>query len=169
MNVKMQVIDLVHLYNKTDEYFWLNISECVNSTKVELNISDSNETFDENSIVKLCVQQKIGSSPYVPLFSVKLFWSLLYASMIASSAIGNSLVIWIILAHKKMRTVTNLFLLNLAIADMMMALFNANFNFIFMLNSHWPFGQTYCKINNSISNLTVFASVFTITAMSFDR
>ncbi|CAM6031629.1 unnamed protein product, partial [Sphagnum compactum] len=47
--------------------------------------------------------------------------------------------------------------------------FNAPFNFLFMLNSHWPFGQAYCVINNFIANLTIASSVFTITATSIDR
>ncbi|RWS27730.1 tachykinin-like peptides receptor 86C [Leptotrombidium deliense] len=89
--------------------------------------------------------------------------------MLFIAVVGNITVIWIVVGHKSMRSVTNFFLLNLTIADLMMATFNAIFNFVFMLHSHWPFGQIYCTINNFISNLTVASSVFTITAMSIDR
>lgn len=68
-----------------------------------------------------------------------------------------------------MRTVTNYFLVNLSVSDLMMALLNCIFNFIFMLNSHWPFGSFYCTVNNFVANVTVAASVFTLVAISIDR
>lgn len=71
--------------------------------------------------------------------------------------------------HRSMRTVTNYFLLNLSIADLLMSSLNCVFNFIFMLNSDWPFGSIYCTINNFVANVTVSTSVFTLVAISFDR
>ncbi|XP_063229068.1 tachykinin-like peptides receptor 86C [Bacillus rossius redtenbacheri] len=71
--------------------------------------------------------------------------------------------------HRRMRTVTNYFLVNLSAADLMMSLLNCVFNFIFMINSDWPFGATYCVLNNFISNATVAASAFTLVAISVDR
>ncbi|RWS25858.1 tachykinin-like peptides receptor 86C [Leptotrombidium deliense] len=172
------VIDLVNLYNTSDINFWYNVTQCVYSIESKLvrvdrqliaNESDYEVSETYESSLKHCLKERIGSSPYIPSASVQLFWGTLHGLMIAAASIGNSMVIWIILAHRRMRTVTNLFLLNLAIADLMMALFNASFNFVYMLNSHWPFGAFYCTVNNMLANLTVFASVFTITAMSIDR
>lgn len=68
-----------------------------------------------------------------------------------------------------MRTVTNFFLLNLSLADLLMATLNCVFNFIFMLNSDWPFGAVYCTINNFIANVSVGSSVFTLVAITLDR
>ena len=73
------------------------------------------------------------------------------------------------LAHRRMRTVTNYFLVNLSVADLMMSVLNCIFNFIFMLNSNWPFGGVYCTINNFVANVTVASSVFTLVVTSFDR
>lgn len=75
----------------------------------------------------------------------------------------------IILAHREMRTTTNYLLLNLSVADLLMSCLNCAFNFIYMLNSDWPFGTLYCSVNNFIGNATVTASVFTLVAISFDR
>lgn len=72
-------------------------------------------------------------------------------------------------AHREMRTITNYFLLNLSIADLMMSSLNCMFNFIYMLNSDWPFGRIYCSVNNFMGNVTVATSVFTLVAISFDR
>ncbi|PNF38361.1 hypothetical protein B7P43_G08972 [Cryptotermes secundus] len=71
--------------------------------------------------------------------------------------------------HRRMRTVTNYFLVNLSVSDLLMSLLNCIFNFIFMLNSDWPFGAIYCIVNNFVANVTVAASVFTLVAISIDR
>ena len=68
-----------------------------------------------------------------------------------------------------MRTVTNYFLLNLSVTDLLMSSINCIFNFIFMLNSDWPFGTIYCTISNFFANVSVASSVFTLVAITFDR
>ncbi|XP_053975397.1 tachykinin-like peptides receptor 99D isoform X2 [Hylaeus volcanicus] len=99
----------------------------------------------------------------------QMIWTLLFAGMIIVATGGNLIVIWIVLAHKRMRTVTNYFLVNLSIADALVSTLNVTFNYIYMLNSHWPFGTLYCKICQFIAVLTICASVFTLMAISIDR
>ncbi|KAI1292006.1 Tachykinin-like peptides receptor 86C [Halotydeus destructor] len=170
----MTTIDLVEYYNATIPHFWNNVTQCVQA-RVSLSAGDEpvNGTSlldsDGGQILQSCLKDMVGTTPYVSSVLIQLFWSLLFGAMVSVAVIGNAIVIWIILAHRRMRTVTNYFLLNLAIADLMMAAMNASFNYVFMLHSHWPFGATYCSVNNFIAHLTVFSSVFTITAMSVDR
>lgn len=40
----------------------------------------------------------------------QVIWSMLYTGMVIVATGGNLIVIWIVLAHKRMRTVTNYFL-----------------------------------------------------------
>ncbi|XP_037965375.2 tachykinin-like peptides receptor 86C isoform X2 [Plutella xylostella] len=96
-------------------------------------------------------------------------WLCLFAAMLVTAIGGNAIVIWIVIAHRRMRTVTNYFLVNLSLADLMMASLNCLFNFIYMLHSDWVFGAWYCQLSNFIANVTVAASVFTLTGISFDR
>lgn len=110
-----------------------------------------------------------SSRPFILSFWERVVWQLLFATLVTVSIWGNMIVMWIILAHREMRTVTNYFLFNLSVTDFLMATFNAIFNFIYMLDSHWPFGSVYCTVNNFISCVTVASSVFTMVAMSFER
>src|SRR5206468_3294787 len=89
---------------------------------------------------------------FVPSGTVQLTWSVIFGIMVFSAVCGNLMVIWIIVGHKKMRTITNLFLLNLAITDLMMTTFNVLFNFVYMLKSSWPFGHYYCIINSFVAS-----------------
>lgn len=99
----------------------------------------------------------------------QLLWMFLYAGMVVVATGGNLIVIWIVLAHKRMRTVTNYFLVNLSIADAMVSTLNVTFNFVYMLNSDWPFGTLYCKITQFVAVLSICASVFTLMAIALDR
>ncbi|XP_029831937.3 tachykinin-like peptides receptor 86C [Ixodes scapularis] len=100
---------------------------------------------------------------------VQLIYALLFGTMVSVATLGNVFVVWIVLAHRSMRTVTNYFLVNLSVADAMTATFNAIFNLVYMLESHWAFGDVYCVFSNFVANLTVASSALTIAAMSIDR
>ncbi|XP_015781284.1 tachykinin-like peptides receptor 99D [Tetranychus urticae] len=99
----------------------------------------------------------------------QVIWTLVFGGMILVATGGNTIVIWLVLAHKRMRTVTNYFIVNLSIADIMVSTLNVIFNFTCMLNGDWPFGTLYCKISNYIAIVSVSASVLTLMAISIDR
>ena len=154
--------------------------QCINEAIVSLNnMTDDCVTqimiSGNNSMFGLEMNATNNTSPYsqerpfIPRWWIQIFWSLVFGIMVSVAVVGNLVVIWIVLANRRMRTVTNYFLLNLTVADLFTASFNAIFNFVFMLNSHWPFGQIYCVINNFIANLSISISVFTISATSIDR
>ncbi|XP_060103368.1 neuromedin-K receptor [Heteronotia binoei] len=96
-------------------------------------------------------------------------WSLAYSAMVAVAVFGNLIVIWIILAHKRMRTVTNYFLVNLAFSDASVAAFNTLVNFTFALHGEWYFGEAYCRFQNFFPITAVFASIYSMTAIAVDR
>jgi tachykinin-like receptor len=114
------------------------------------------------------VTQEDHNQFILPLWR-QLLWSLLFAGMVVVATGGNLIVIWIVLANKRMRTVTNYFLVNLSVADAMVSTLNVTFNYTYMLNSHWPFGTLYCKISQFVAVLSICASVFTLMAISIDR
>ncbi|XP_041066158.1 substance-P receptor-like [Carcharodon carcharias] len=76
---------------------------------------------------------------------------------------------WIILAHKRMRTVTNYFLVNLAFAEVSMAAFNTVINFVYGIHNEWYFGLGYCRFHNFFPITAMFASIYSMTAIALDR
>ncbi|XP_062409878.1 tachykinin receptor 1b [Sardina pilchardus] len=96
-------------------------------------------------------------------------WAIAYCSIVIVSVVGNIVVIWIILAHKRMRTVTNYFLVNLAFAEASMAAFNTVINFVFSVHNDWYFGSGYCRFHNFFPIAAVFASIYSMTAIALDR
>ncbi|XP_013772923.1 tachykinin-like peptides receptor 99D [Limulus polyphemus] len=133
----------------------------------------ANWTFLENSTSENISDILMEDIPHENVFILpwwkQTLWSLVFGGMVLVATGGNLIVIWIVLAHKQMRTVTNYFLVNLSLADTMVSTLNVIFNFTYMLNTDWPFGWAYCKISNFIAIVSVSASVFTLMAISIDR
>lgn len=103
-----------------------------------------------------------------PVWRIVL-WAIAYSCIVIVSVVGNIVVIWIIMAHKRMRTVTNYFLLNLAFAEASMSAFNTVINFTYAVHNEWYFGLVYCRFHNFFPIAAVFASIYSMTAIALDR
>lgn len=92
----------------------------------------------------------------------------IYFVVCAVGLSGNALVIYVILRYAKMKTVTNIYILNLAVADV---LFMMSLPFIAMQLAlvHWPFGAALCRLVMTVDSLNQFTSIFCLMVMSIDR
>ncbi|XP_061556367.1 somatostatin receptor type 5-like [Phycodurus eques] len=105
-----------------------------------------------------------GSSPGVGGVLIPL----IYVIVCVIGLGGNTLVIHIVLHHSKMESVTNMYILNLAIAD---ELFMLGLPFLAVQNSlqAWPFGSFMCRLVMTVDSINQFTSIFCLTVMSVDR
>ncbi|XP_048871856.1 somatostatin receptor type 2 [Brienomyrus brachyistius] len=92
----------------------------------------------------------------------------LYFAVCTMGLCGNALVIYVILRYAKMKTVTNIYILNLAVADVLCML-SLPFIAIQLSLVHWPFGGALCRVVMTVDSLNQFTSIFCLTAMSIDR
>lgn len=67
-----------------------------------------------------------------------------------------------------MKTATNIYIFNLALADALV-LATLPFQGTDVFLGFWPFGNALCKAVISIDYYNMFTSVFTLTVMSMDR
>ncbi|XP_066545132.1 C-C chemokine receptor type 4 [Amia ocellicauda] len=92
---------------------------------------------------------------------------LFYYSIFMLSLFGNGLVLYIIFKFEKMNTVTNIFLLNLVISDLVFA---SSLPFWAVYHSsEWIFGRAICKIVGSVYFIGFYSSILFLTLMTFDR
>ena len=88
---------------------------------------------------------------------------------------GNSLVIYVIISEKKWRTVMNIMLLNLAIADLSFVIvcppFTAYRDLTYLLG--WKMSgipaMVICKLMNYLLNVTVYVTIYTLVLISIIR
>ncbi|XP_074546740.1 neuropeptide FF receptor 2-like [Halichoeres trimaculatus] len=106
---------------------------------------------------------------YLHKSSVAAVFTVSYLLIFAVCMVGNGMVCFIVLRSKNMRTVTNLFILNLAISDLLVGIFCMPTTLVDNIITGWPFGSVLCKLSGMVQGISVSASVFTLVAIAVDR
>ena len=83
--------------------------------------------------------------------------------------IGNVLVVLVIAKRRKMRTVTNYLILNLACADLTVLSSNIPIDLTTRFMKRWVFGKATCKIIKPLQTMGTSASILTLVAISLSR
>lgn len=92
----------------------------------------------------------------------------IYAILFFLGTFGNGLVIISIFRSTRLRTVTNTYLLNIAIADFLLLL-SIPFLIITILANGWIFGNILCKMYYNFIHINQYVSSLLLAALSFDR
>jgi len=106
---------------------------------------------------------------YSPPLEIVVVLSLFYGAISLVSVLGNSTVILIVVTSRRMQSVTNFFIANLALADVIIGLFAIPFQFQAALLQRWNLPEFLCPFCPFFQNLSVNASIFTLTAIAVDR
>lgn len=69
----------------------------------------------------------------------------LYTTILLLAVTGNALVILTLVQNRRMRTITNVFLLNLAVSDILLGVLCMPFTLIGTLLRDFVFGEIMCK------------------------
>ncbi|XP_070197511.1 cholecystokinin receptor type A-like [Littorina saxatilis] len=93
----------------------------------------------------------------------------IYVLIFLLSVVGNVLVMVTLVQNKKMRTVTNVFLLNLAVSDLLLAVFCMPFTIIPVVLRNFVFGAAMCIMIRYLQGVSVSVSCFTLVAISLER
>lgn len=94
--------------------------------------------------------------------------AVVYTIVFIMGLLGNTLVIYVVVRYAKMKTVTNMYILNLALADELYIL-GIPFLGTNSVLSYWPYGDFFCKVCMTADAMSQFASTFCLTVMSIDR
>ncbi|CAH1242101.1 SSTR2 [Branchiostoma lanceolatum] len=99
--------------------------------------------------------------------TISIFVELVLAAI---GVLANSLVIYVIARYPEMRTVPNVFVLNLALADLLYCCeFVPVWNAQYFLPNGWIFGQAVCTTTRALYGICGNASILFVIAMSIER
>ncbi|XP_053121908.1 C-C chemokine receptor type 5-like [Hemicordylus capensis] len=91
----------------------------------------------------------------------------LYFLVFLFGLLGNMLVVLILFKYKKLKSMTDIYLLNLAISDLLF-IFSLPF-WAYQAAKEWIFGDSACKILSSIYLLGFYSGSFFIILLTIDR
>uniref|UniRef100_A0A8D2H136 Histamine H3 receptor n=1 Tax=Urocitellus parryii TaxID=9999 RepID=A0A8D2H136_UROPR len=93
----------------------------------------------------------------------------LMALLALATVLGNALVVVAFAVDRSLRSRSNFFFLNLAVADLLVGGFCIPLYIPYILTGEWKFGKGLCKLWLVTDYLVCTASVFNIVLISYDR
>ena len=128
----------------------------------------ANNTTDTNGQGMSCI---LTEDP----MEAKICKALAYSLLLVFSLLGNTLIIMVVCRDDKMKTTTNLLIVNMAVSDLLVPIFampRANVE-IFYGNLRWlidgPFGEALCKLTAFFQDISTAVSVQSLVAISVER
>jgi len=94
----------------------------------------------------------------------------IFCFVVLFGCIGNLLVVVVVIKNREQyATTTNIFILNLAIADLFFLTFCVPFHAVIYTIPEWPFGEFLCRFVHLVQYSSMVTSILTLVAMSLDR
>ncbi|XP_066508952.1 chemokine XC receptor 1-like [Hoplias malabaricus] len=84
------------------------------------------------------------------------------------SCVGNALVLWVLVRYKNLKSLTNAFLLNLALSNLVFT-FGLPFWAYYYSVGRWTFGEVTCKAVSYVFFLGFYSSIIFLTTMTVHR
>nr|XP_053643501.1 substance-K receptor-like [Cherax quadricarinatus]XP_053643502.1 substance-K receptor-like [Cherax quadricarinatus] len=106
---------------------------------------------------------------YIESWELGVRWT--YAILVMLVALLGNLTIIIILLKNRLllRTSVNHFILNMSIADLILAITGPVPFTVYNTSDFWPLGRVWCHLEGYIQILVLFVSVTSLATISFDR
>ncbi|CAB3241154.1 unnamed protein product [Arctia plantaginis] len=139
------------------------ISVILNSSLLQMReTSTTSATFV--AVRNTSVAGKVASTAYEWRFILPPYFLIFLLSIT-----GNCLVIATLASNRRMRTVTNVYLLNLAISDFLLGVFCLPFTLVGQIYRRFFFGALMCKLIPFLQAVSVSVDVWTLVAISLER
>ncbi|KAM7352864.1 trissin receptor isoform 2-T2 [Cochliomyia hominivorax] len=146
------------------------------------NINSNNNNNNYNNVITVSYNNVISfndslddmssedTSEYIfDRTDVRIIFITLYTMVFCCCFFGNLLVILVVTLSRRLRSITNFFLANLALADFCVGLFCVMQNLSIYLIDSWVFGEFLCRMYQFVHSLSYTASIFILVVICMER
>jgi len=102
-------------------------------------------------------------------WAVQFVFCAFYVGIFFLGIFGNALVVFVVWRNRQMHTVTNLFITNLALSDVLLCVLAVPFTPLYTFLGGWVFGNTLCHLVPYAQGVSVYISTLTLTSIAVDR
>lgn len=100
---------------------------------------------------------------------VQITFCILYTIIFVLGVFGSVLVCFVVFRNRAMQTVTNLFITNLALSDILLCIFAVPLTPMYTFLGRWVFGRLLCHLMPYAQGTSVYISTLTLTSIAIDR
>lgn len=93
----------------------------------------------------------------------------LYSIVILLGFLENLVILCVLLKNRHLHTPTNIFIMGLAISDILLCSFNLPFQLHYQLTETWAFGGALCRVIMPTYGVPIFVSSMSILMIAIDR
>ena len=106
---------------------------------------------------------------FVLTMKVQVIFYMVYSIIFLLGVCGNFLVVYAVLHNRAMQNVTNFFILNLALSDILLCVLCVPFTPLYTFLNRWVFGKVLCHLVPCAQAISIYISSLTLTAIAIDR
>lgn len=92
----------------------------------------------------------------------------LYSLVFIIGLVGNILVVLVLVQYKRLKSMTSIYLLNLAVSDLLF-LFTLPFWVDYNLKNNWRFNKGTCKLLTGLYYIGLYSEIFFMILLTIDR
>ncbi|XP_005921256.1 alpha-1A adrenergic receptor [Haplochromis burtoni] len=139
-----------------------NVTDLWKNGSSKLDGASSQFNFTNSSGGNHTVRSEMDLTRAIPL-------GLVLGAFIVFAIAGNILVILAVVCNRHLRTPTNYFIINLAIADLLLGTTVLPVSATLEILDYWVFGRIFCDIWAAVDVLCCTASIMSLCVISIDR
>lgn len=127
------------------------------------------EAFNGSVLDQIFPNDSITACTNFTMDSQVIGVGIILSVFILVAIVGNILVILSVVCNKHLQTVTNFFIVNLAMADLLLSIIVLPFSASLEVLGCWVFGRVFCNIWAAVDVLCCTASILSLCIISIDR
>ncbi|XP_011309700.1 orexin receptor type 1 isoform X2 [Fopius arisanus] len=148
--------------NRLSDYDFIEMESGDNVTEFDNRTCTNDYCISDEAYVDLIADYLTPRGWYLVLIGI-------HATVFLGGIIGNSLVCIAVHRNHTMRNVTNYYIVNLAIADLMVIILCLPSTVLWDVTETWFLGNCLCKAIPYLQTVSVSVSILTLTFISIDR
>ncbi|XP_056325737.1 pyroglutamylated RF-amide peptide receptor [Danio aesculapii] len=108
---------------------------------------------------------------YIPELpaGAKSTFVVMYVIIFVLALVGNSLVVYVVVRKRAIRTATNIFICSLAVSDLLITFFCIPFTLLQNISSEWLGGVLVCKTVPFVQTTAIVTGILTMTCIAIER
>uniref|UniRef100_UPI0037E81171 uncharacterized protein n=1 Tax=Semicossyphus pulcher TaxID=241346 RepID=UPI0037E81171 len=146
--------------------------DTVSSLKTELPGSEQGSLSEQFTVSRPLLKMSLGNQSCESVTDLRTYqhqvYAVVYSVILAPGLLGNVLAIWVFRVYVRETKKAVVFMLNLAVADLLQVL-SLPLRIYYYLKNTWPFGHPLCMICFYLKYVNMYASIYFLVCVSVRR